>query len=93
MEKQLSRAERGTASVAEAWCELCPSELVQKTAIEGVSRGVLHVRVRDASTRFELDRALRSGMERELVRRVAMSLRRVKLSIGEVEADGASQRK
>lgn len=78
----LKKLERRLGSVGEAWNQVCPGHLVDRTAIEGLSRGVLTVRVADASVRYELDRALRSGAEHELVRLSPSGVRRVKLVTG-----------
>jgi hypothetical protein len=56
-----------------------PETLRGRTALVGVSRGVLTVKVEDAGTKFELDRFLRSGGEAALVGRVPVGLRRVRL--------------
>lgn len=87
--KHLERVRKRTGGAAKAWCEICPPELLRRTAIVGLNRGVLTVRVSDASTRYELDRLLRAGAEADLLRRSAAPIRRVKLVVGE---PGASSR-
>lgn len=79
--KHLERARKRTGGAAKAWCEVCPPDLLRRTAIVGLTRGVLTISVRDASTRYELDRLLRSGAETELLRRSAAPVRRVKLVV------------
>jgi len=78
----LKKLERRLGGVAEAWNRVCPPQHVERTAIESLSRGVLTVRVADAATRFELDRALRSGAEAELVRLAPSGVRKVRLVAG-----------
>lgn len=80
----LREVEKKIGSIGGVWAEVCPPELQAKTMVEGISRGVATIRVRDSATRFELDRLLRAGMERQLVKRCPTTLRKVKLIIGEV---------
>ncbi len=77
------RLERKIGGVAGAWAEVCPPDLVKRTMVEGVSRGVLHIRADDAGTRFEIDRWLRSGGERELVKKCPTTVRKVRVVIAE----------
>lgn len=79
--RELERSRRRLAGVAEAWEAVCPPGLVERTAIEGVARGVLTIRVADASTRFELDRLLRTGAEAALVGLAPSTIRRVRLAL------------
>jgi hypothetical protein len=50
--------------------------------VRSLVRGVLTVEVKGAPARFELDRALRAGMERELIKACPASLHKVKLIPG-----------
>ncbi|HVZ93884.1 MAG TPA: DciA family protein [Phycisphaerales bacterium] len=81
MGRQLERSSRRLGSIAEAWLEVCPAGLVERTSVKSFVSGTLTIGVRDAATRFELDRVLRTGMERELVRRTPSTLRSVKVVI------------
>lgn len=76
---ELSRRRRGGGSAAAAWEVVVPDSLRERCEVTGVSRGILTVRVRDASARFELDRFLRSGGEAALIRTAKVAIRRVKL--------------
>ncbi len=69
------------------WEELVPRELAAQTKLEGVSRGVLNVRVSSSSHLYELDRLLRESVENELKRRHRGPLVRVKLRVGVLEQD------
>jgi len=86
--RDLARREKKFAGVAEAWEATCPPEHLGRTAIQGVHRGVLTIGVADASTRYELDRMLKAGAQKDLVRRCPMTVRRVKLVAADVGADG-----
>lgn len=77
----LKRLERRIGGVAGAWTATCPPELIRRTSVEGISRGVLTIRVDDAGTRFEIDRWLRSGGERELVKKCPTTVRKVRVTI------------
>lgn len=77
--RDLHRLEKKLAGVAEAWEAVCPSHLLDRTAIISVSRGVLSIGVADAPARFEIDRLLGAGAKRELIRRCPMTVRRIRL--------------
>lgn len=81
----LLRLEKKIGGVAGAWAATCPMELVARTTVEGLSRGVLNIRADDSGTRYELDRWLRSGGERELVKRCPTTVRKVRINIAESE--------
>ncbi len=79
--RDFTKRDRHYSVAAEAWGEVCPRELAARTAIVGFARGVLTIGVSDAATRFEIDRVLRAGAERELVRRMSTTLRKVRLEV------------
>ncbi len=76
-----ARQRRANVGCADAWARVVPPELLGKTALGGVSRGVLTVRVPDGATRFQLDRFLRSGGQRAFVSACSASLRQVKIVV------------
>lgn len=78
--KDLRRLQRGLAGVAEAWEAICPPDLLGRTAIRSIRRGVLTIGVADATACYELDRLLKGGGERELIRRCPMGVRKVRLA-------------
>ena len=77
--RDLARLEKNLAGVAEAWETVCPPARLPRTAIRSVQRGKLTIAVADASTRFELDRLLRAGAKRDLVKGCPMTVRSVRL--------------
>lgn len=81
--REAAQLRRATSGCAEAWSKVVPPALLQRTALEGVSKGVLTVRVPDASTRFELDRWLRGGGHKVLAGACRVGLSRVKVVIGQ----------
>ena len=78
----LKKLRRRLGSAGSAWAGLCPGELAERTSPIGLRAGVLRVAVSDASTRYRVDRWLRSGGLASLQRASAAPLRRVKLEIG-----------
>lgn len=73
--------EKRIGGVASAWNASCPPALIGRTLVEGLVRGVLTIRADDASTRFELDRWLREGGQRTLVKQCPTTVRKVKIVI------------
>jgi hypothetical protein len=72
-------AETGLAAAAKAWATGVPAHLACAGVVEGLSRGVLRVRVADAAARFELDRFLRAGGESAIIRLSVAPIRSVRL--------------
>lgn len=85
--RELERTRRRIGAISGAWIEVCPPDLLERTAVKGLNRGVLTIAVADAPTRYELSRLLREGAERELIRRAPTTIRRVKLVPGAIEPD------
>ena len=77
--KQVEKPYRQLASLTELWREEVPAHLTARTRLDGFQRGVLRVSVDSSAALFELDRLLRSGVERRLIERHGGSLRRVRL--------------
>ncbi len=78
-QRDLKRTEKRIAGSSALWERVCPPELIERTCIVGLQRGTLTIGVRDHSTRYVLDRMLRSGLEAELIRRSAVSISSIKL--------------
>lgn len=92
-EREIARPARQLGSMVELWRELVPEALTAASRLESLTRGVLRVTVRSSVELYELDSLLRSGLERELVRRhKGSALRRVKLSVGPVDGPGVAWR-
>lgn len=83
---EAGRTARRLGDTGGAWGELCPEAWRDRTSVEGVSRGVLTVRVTDSAARFELDRWLRAGGEDALIRACRTGIRKVKLVAGAASA-------
>lgn len=85
-ERDIAKPARQLTAVVELWNELVPEALREATRLESLSRGVLHVTVHSSVELYELDALLRSGLERELIRRYrGPAFRRVKLRVGPVQ--------
>jgi len=66
---------------AELWEQLVPASLTARTALEKFSRGTLHVQAADSVTAYELDRALRTGLQRQLRARFKGNLRQIRVKV------------
>jgi hypothetical protein len=78
---EIRRLKKQLALVAEAWERVIPAELVVRTRLEGISRGILRVCVSDSAAAFELDRVLRSGAEAMMLSQTPVSLRSVRVVV------------
>ena len=77
----LRKLRRSNAGLVEAWESVAPPALLERTALRGLAQGVATLGVPDASTRYELDRFLRSGGEKALKQACGAPIRRVKVVI------------
>lgn len=82
--RRFRQAERSAVNAMGAWEQLLrnaglPDELHARTKVVSFRFGILTVRVPDASTKYTMDRFLRSGGEAALARLASATLRRVKL--------------
>ncbi len=80
-DEAIKKLRRRLGSAGAAWSACCPADLAERTCPSGLKAGVLRVGVNDASTRYRVDRWLRSGGLDELQRASAAPLRRVWLEI------------
>jgi hypothetical protein len=78
--RDLKRTHQRVGSAGEAWAEIVPAHLAQGAVLEGVSRGVLTVRVPNQPARYVLDRWLRAGGQSQLAQRAGV--RSVKVVVG-----------
>ncbi len=85
-----TRTHRRLGHFIELWEAIVPPEVAAHTCLEALRRGVAHVTVDSASTAYELDRLLRSGLTQDLRRSFRGTLVRVKVRVGVVEADRTS---
>jgi len=69
-ERQIEKPARQLGDLGEVWRELVPGDLVEQTRLESLSRGVLKVAARSAGAHYELDRLLRGGLQRQIIKRM-----------------------
>lgn len=84
----------GAASIAVA--QTFPSHLADKVIVVKLTRGVLTLGVPDSSTRYVLDRLLRSGAQTALLKRVPASVKSLKIVISaprDADADAPRREK
>lgn len=84
--REYGKSATGLGEVAEAWEALAGADIRGLCRLKGLSRGVLTITVEDASARYRVDRALRGGLRRELIRASRSPVRDVKVR---VETGGA----
>ena len=80
--KSLDRTRKRLSGAGAAWQAVCPPDLAELVQVEGLSRGVLTLRVRNSAASFELDRRLREGLETLLIAQSRAPVRRVKVVVG-----------
>jgi hypothetical protein len=85
--QRVERPHKQIGKLAELWREQVPAELVSLTALRSFRRGVLHVQVDHAAARYKLDRALRSGLQRQLQETFGATLKRIKVTVQPIETD------
>lgn len=78
----LDRSRSRLGGAGDAWASCCPPGLAARASLVSLARGVLTVRVPDAPTRFELDRALRAGLENDVIARSRAPIRKVRVVTG-----------
>lgn len=79
--RDVERPHRQLGDLADLWQRLVPAELVERTTLRGFQRGTLQVAVADSGTRYQLDRALRGGVESKLRSAFKGNLRAIKVRV------------
>lgn len=80
--EQFAQAAQRVGTSGSLWAAHCPPDLVVRTSVQGLARGVLTIAVDNASTRYAVDRWLRAGGEAALIAASRVPLRKVKLTVG-----------
>lgn len=78
---QAKQAHRSVGAASVAIAQTFPSHLAEKIEVVQLARGTLTLGVPDSSTRYVVDRLLRSGAQAALLKRVPASVKSVKLAI------------
>ena len=85
-EREVARPHRELGNLAGLWNDHVPPEIARRTRLVGLSRGTLKVAVDSSAVLYELDRLLRGGLEKKLVKQsTGGGLRRVKLQVKPTE--------
>lgn len=79
--RDLKRLERTIGAATDAWARLAPPALQSCASVETFRGGTLTLRVDSSGAGFEIDRALRSGLEANL-RMAVPGLVRVRTRVG-----------
>ena len=70
------------ADLVEVWNRLVPAHIVDHTRLESMNRGTLRVIVESNSWLYELDKALRSGLQQQIISEFrGKAFRRIQLSV------------
>jgi|SoiMethySBSTD1v2_1073268.scaffolds.fasta_scaffold1752356_1 hypothetical protein len=77
--REAQKRVKAMGGIGVAWEVVTPDRVKEKCEVVSFSRGVLTVRVRDSSARFELDRWWRSGGEREICAAGKVGVKRLKV--------------
>ncbi len=77
--RDYQRAGKRLDGLGEVWDALCPPGLIQRTALRPIKRGVLTIAVSDSTTRYAVEKAVKAGLDRELIMAAPMTVRSVKV--------------
>ena len=83
--REHARDTKRLAGLSELWDALCPPNCIQRTALRPVKRGVLTIAVTDATTRAVVEKAVKAGLDRELITAAPMTVRSVKVALARDE--------
>ncbi len=80
--RELARQERAIGGAGRAWESLAPPELAGLARVVSYARGTLLLAVDDSAAAFEVDRALRGGLEGRLRAALRAGSLRVRVRVG-----------
>lgn len=84
--REVEKPYKQLLAMAQLWPQLVPAELLARTKLETISRGVLKVIVDSSGALYELDRLLREGLEQKLItQNKGPAFRRVQLRVGRLD--------
>lgn len=83
VKRHVEKPHKQVGQLVTVWERLIPEPLNHRTALAGLTRGILTVHVTDSPTLYELDRLLRGGVEQQIKRASKAPLRKIKLKIVE----------
>lgn len=79
------RSHRKLGALIDLWEQLVPHELAEHTTLTALRGGTLHVTVDSSAAAYELDRALRGGLEQQIRGQYRGTLLRVRVKVGTVD--------
>ena len=88
--KQFVRTEKSIGAASDAWMQLAPLALQKVASVESMRAGTLTLLVESSAAAFEVDRALRGGLENDL-KNVVDGLLRIRTRLGKFQ-DGSQPR-
>lgn len=83
--REHQRDAKRLAGLSELWDALCPPNCIQRTALRPVKRGVLTIAVSDPTTRSVVEKAVKGGLDRELITAAPMTVRAVRVVLARDE--------
>lgn len=81
VDRTVVRPHKQLGSISVLWRELLPPELLVRTTLASFINGTLTVEAADSAALYQLDRLLRSGLERTLKATCKAPLRRIKFAV------------
>lgn len=81
-EDRANQAQRKMGSFIDVWSQIVPKDLETQSRVVGLRGGIAHVVCQSSAAKFELDRALREGLEHELRSAYSSTLVKVKVTLG-----------
>jgi hypothetical protein len=84
LQRQLTRTQKQVGAFADAWDTCVPAGLRDRCRVETMRGGTVRVTASSSAIVFQLDRALRSGLLRELRAACSTTITRVDVKVGHV---------
>ena len=84
--REIQKPFKQLQGINQAWAQLVPADLQARTQLDKLNRGTLTVIVNSSATLYELDRQLRSGLQKQFTQACRpANLNRVKLVVGQIK--------
>jgi hypothetical protein len=84
LQRQLTRTQKQVGAFADAWDACAPAALRDRCRVETMRGGAARVTASSSAIVFQLDRALRTGLLRELRAACSATITRVDVRVGRV---------
>lgn len=81
IEREFRQQNDAVGDVIDAWNAVAAPQVRSLATIAGVTQGTLTLVVHSSGASYELSRALRGGLERELMRRLPARVKRIKVRV------------